>query len=150
MQEIVAHDRCTGCSACMNRCPKSCISMEAGDGGFLYPVIDTATCIDCGQCQAVCPALHHDAYSGNNLPRAYAAHQNSKNALEQCSSGGVFELYHRLKSGQIICLNFKNTRVPLSLRFFSEKKPPIGRVIISRSILKMGQSTTVSEWIPPI
>lgn len=95
MQEIVAHDRCTGCSACMNRCPKSCISMKAGDGGFLYPVIDTATCIDCGQCHAVCPALHYDAYSGTALPRAYAAHQNNKDALEQCSSGGVFELLAR-------------------------------------------------------
>lgn len=95
MQEIVAHDRCTGCSACMNRCPRNCILMKAGNGGFLYPVIDAAACIDCGQCQAVCPALHHDAYSSDALPKAYAAHQNSKDALEQCSSGGVFELLAR-------------------------------------------------------
>lgn len=31
---------CCGCSACVQRCPKQCISMVEDEEGFLYPHID--------------------------------------------------------------------------------------------------------------
>lgn len=92
MREIVPYDRCVGCGACKNGCPSQCISMRAQEGGFLYPVIDAERCIDCGRCQAVCPALHHDTYAGAPLPQAFAAHQRREEALDCCSSGGMFQL----------------------------------------------------------
>lgn len=92
MQQIVAQDRCVGCGACMNGCPKQCITMAAGEGGFLYPSINESLCIDCGHCQTVCPALHHEAYAAEPLPKACAAHHLEDEALEHCSSGGVFQL----------------------------------------------------------
>lgn len=47
-------DDCCGCSACYATCPKSAISMEADEEGFLYPVIDVSKCIRCGKCLSVC------------------------------------------------------------------------------------------------
>lgn len=47
---------CCGCSACEQICPKSCISMEEDEEGFLYPMIlDLNRCINCGLCKKVCP-----------------------------------------------------------------------------------------------
>lgn len=92
MQQIVAQERCVGCGACMNGCPKQCITMVNAEGGFLYPSIDQSLCVDCGHCQAVCPALHHEAYAAEPLPKAYAAHHLEDEALEHCSSGGIFQL----------------------------------------------------------
>ena len=92
MQQIVAHERCVGCGACMNRCPKQCITMVKAKGGFLYPSIDQSLCVDCGHCQTVCPALHHEAYAAEPLPKAYVAHNLEDGALEHCSSGGIFQL----------------------------------------------------------
>ena len=51
---ICEKDRCTGCTACLNVCPKDAISMERNEKGFLYPVIDTNKCVECGRCQKTC------------------------------------------------------------------------------------------------
>ena len=92
MQQIVACEFCVGCSACMNGCPQQCITMKRAEGGFLYPEINQERCIDCGHCREICPALHHESYAPEPHPRAYAAHHLEDTALEQCSSGGVFQL----------------------------------------------------------
>ncbi len=44
-------ENCTGCTACMKRCPTEAIT---GDRKLLH-VIDPALCIDCGACGVVCP-----------------------------------------------------------------------------------------------
>lgn len=36
---------CSGCTACVNACPQSCISMELNSGGFAYPLIDKNTAL---------------------------------------------------------------------------------------------------------
>lgn len=58
MLQIKSKADCCGCGSCMNVCPKQCISMEADEEGFLYPVIDKDYCIDCGLCEKVCPICH--------------------------------------------------------------------------------------------
>jgi ferredoxin len=45
-------ETCTGCTACIKRCPTDAITGERK----LLHVIDPALCIDCGACQVVCPA----------------------------------------------------------------------------------------------
>ena len=31
---------CSGCTACMHSCHQRCITMQADDEGFLYPIVD--------------------------------------------------------------------------------------------------------------
>lgn len=47
--------KCCGCWGCYNICPKSAITMEQDNEGFLYPSIDENVCIDCKMCLKVCP-----------------------------------------------------------------------------------------------
>ena len=46
--QLAPRDRCTGCAACCNGCPKGAIRMEAHRGGFLYPQV-TDGCVQCGR-----------------------------------------------------------------------------------------------------
>lgn len=79
---------CCGCEACVQRCPKFCISFHRDQEGFLYPLVDESICIDCGLCERVCPVIHQDE------PRkplvAYAAKNQDESVRLSSSSGGVF------------------------------------------------------------
>ena len=58
MINIQDRRECCGCAACVQRCPKQCISMQADNEGFLYPVVDREKCVDCGLCERVCPIIN--------------------------------------------------------------------------------------------
>ena len=53
MREICDKNRCTGCSACLNSCPKKCITMKEDEYGVLIPYIDEDKCINCNICRKV-------------------------------------------------------------------------------------------------
>ena len=55
--DMKTKDQCSGCSACVNICPKHCISMLPDNEGFIYPVIDKEKCVHCGLCIKDCSAL---------------------------------------------------------------------------------------------
>ena len=55
MTEICKKEKCTGCFACSNICPKQCIEMREDEYGYIYPHIDEEKCIDCKLCQKTCP-----------------------------------------------------------------------------------------------
>lgn len=81
---------CCGCSACVQRCPKQCISLYEDEEGFLYPKVDVATCIDCGLCEKVCPVLNQ---SEERVPlEIYAAKNPNEEIRRESSSGGIFTL----------------------------------------------------------
>jgi len=48
-------EECCGCTACYAVCPKSAITMEEDEEGFLYPKIDAEKCVRCHLCLKVCP-----------------------------------------------------------------------------------------------
>lgn len=58
MIKISNKEACCGCEACAQKCPKSCITMEFDEQGFLYPIVEESQCIDCGLCESVCPVIH--------------------------------------------------------------------------------------------
>lgn len=64
--------------------------MSADREGFLYPVVDSVKCIDCGLCEKVCPVLH--PVNNETEPLVYAAINNNEAVRMQSSSGGIFTL----------------------------------------------------------
>lgn len=79
---------CSGCTACMNICPKNAIRMIEDDEGFRYPHIDKEKCINCGACIRVCPNVKND--TKNEIIETYGVkHKNEKERLTS-RSGGVF------------------------------------------------------------
>ena len=53
--KITDNKKCSGCSACYNKCPVEAIEMLPDKEGFLYPEADKGKCIGCGLCVDVCP-----------------------------------------------------------------------------------------------
>ena len=83
---------CCGCQACAQSCPKSCIVMPPDEEGFLYPVVDAATCVNCGLCERVCPVLNSTEQIKDTVPVAYAAYNLDEKVRLESSSGGIFTL----------------------------------------------------------
>ena len=81
---------CCGCSACAQRCPKLCITMQSDNEGFLYPCINTEQCIDCGLCEKVCPVINRGETTRPIV--AYAAMNKNEEIRLASSSGGIFTL----------------------------------------------------------
>lgn len=84
---ICISGKCTGCWACVNICPKSCISMQTGKLGHLYPEVDQSKCVNCKLCQKTCPE--------NNEPKlispiaAYASWHKKPDEYLSSTSGGA-------------------------------------------------------------
>ena len=90
MIQITDKTKCCGCSACLNICPKQCISMQKDREGFLYPVIDASLCINCNLCKEVCPVMHQAM--GRKSLMNYAALNPNEQVRLTSSSGGIFTL----------------------------------------------------------
>lgn len=58
MINITDKHKCCGCSACTQKCPQQCITMQQDEEGFYYPNINISQCINCGLCEKVCPFLN--------------------------------------------------------------------------------------------
>lgn len=88
MIEIVDKKDCVGCAACVQRCPKQCISMSEDEQGFIYPKVDTDLCIHCNLCEKVCPVIH--PYEARKPLQTFAAGNLEEGVRKASSSGGVF------------------------------------------------------------
>jgi len=88
MINILDKKDCCGCSACVQKCPKQCITLKEDNEGFLYPIVDKKICIDCGLCEKVCPVLHQG--EPRKPFKAYAAKNLDEEIRRQSSSGGIF------------------------------------------------------------
>ncbi len=86
---IDTKSQCCGCGACVQVCAKNTIKMQEDDEGFLYPVVDTDLCVECGQCERVCQYIV--SVGKNTAPQhAYGGHINDADVLNESTSGGAF------------------------------------------------------------
>lgn len=94
MMEICNYKLCTGCSACINICPMSCIEFEQSIDLWTYPKIDTERCIKCGKCIEVCQGnadkitINRDERLEN--PKVFGAILTNQQNLLNSTSGGAF------------------------------------------------------------
>lgn len=90
MIKIVRPEDCSGCNACVQRCPKQCITMTEDKEGFLYPKIDESHCIDCGICNKVCPM--QKGTTPTPPVKVLAAYNKNEVIRRESSSGGIFTI----------------------------------------------------------
>lgn len=97
----VSIDKCTGCGACYNICPKNAIKMSYNNEGFIVPTVSDS-CDNCGQCTNVCPAISQLEFHNN--PDSYAVWASDEIRM-QSSSGGMFTLLaeHVISNRGIVC-----------------------------------------------
>ena len=81
---------CTGCGACSCVCPRKCIKMIKDDEGFLYPVIDTTTCINCNLCRNTCPV---NKIVDLPVLNGYIGRNTDVDVLGESTSGGAFSAF---------------------------------------------------------
>ena len=102
MINITDNSKCSGCHACYNSCPTHCITMKADEEGFLYPSVNYDLCVNCGECEKVCP--FSDTEKRKEPIGAWAAKCSDEQLCFESSSGGVFSLLARktVEAGGII------------------------------------------------
>lgn len=83
-------NRCCGCGACSNICPKQAIVMKADEKGFLHPEIDREKCVNCGLCVKVCAFNKEREDAKCNNIHVYAAKNKNNDIRQESRSGGVF------------------------------------------------------------
>lgn len=89
MPKLVEWEKCCGCGACANVCPKTAIAMQSNDEGFLHPMIDAGLCVECKACEKVCPGLS-PAMTTSNTPQAFIVQHKDDVIRYQSTSGGAF------------------------------------------------------------
>lgn len=94
--------KCCGCSACIQVCPKKCISFKQDEQGFDYPVVQKEVCIDCGKCNKVCP--YENPFPERAPLSTYAAYSKDEQNRRSSTSGGVFPVLAEeiLKKGGVV------------------------------------------------
>ena len=90
MINITEKHNCCGCEACVQACPKQCISFEEDTEGFRYPKVDESLCVDCGACERTCPVL--TPFESRIPQKQFAAINPDDSIRKQSSSGGIFTM----------------------------------------------------------
>lgn len=81
---------CCGCSACQSACPLSAITVIEDNRGFYRPNVDEAKCVQCGLCEATCPANGGIAEELKRGPLEVLAYKGTDQERAKSSSGAAF------------------------------------------------------------
>ena len=84
---ICEKEKCSGCAACRDICPKDCITMQEDEYGVIYPKVDDNKCIHCGLCKKTCPNLK--PVERKKPEKCYAAYQTDTEVRKISASGGI-------------------------------------------------------------
>jgi len=87
---ICPREKCVGCGACANVCPKNAISLVPDKRGFLHPQIDENLCVKCSLCQKKCPV--NNPVPGREIISVVGGWNRNQGTRKASTSGGVFSL----------------------------------------------------------
>lgn len=115
-------NNCCGCGSCKASCPNNAIAMLPDEKGFLYPVLNSDACIECGVCINSCD-FKSFAPVEKELT-CYIARAKNENILETSQSGGIFALLAEecIKNSYSIYACSYNNDFSISHKRFSEVK----------------------------
>ena len=86
MRTVCGKNKCNGCYACISKCSKNAIHIKDNIKTY-HAVIDETLCVNCGQCENVCPVNHSVSHSQPVLWRqGWAADEKMRS---NASSGGL-------------------------------------------------------------
>lgn len=85
--QICNLEKCTGCFACMNICPRDAVTCGTDQYRKTIPYIEAEKCIECGLCLKVCP--ENNPPKKNYPSECYATWSRDEQERKYCSSGGV-------------------------------------------------------------
>lgn len=141
---------CTGCALCHDVCPKNSISMVANPvTGFLYPVIDRNTCIECNVCEKKCPSIN-TIEKKNSVIKAIAANNKNIETRFESTSGGIFTLlanYYYSVNGVVVGAVWKNKYEVIQMA--STEKQDISKLRLSKYTQSNSQGiyNTVKQFL---
>lgn len=93
MIRITDKQKCCGCNACGDICPKGAITFKTDIEGFWYPEVNMDTCIDCHLCEKVCPIIEPAKQINRyDEPVVYAAYTKDDTIRTDSTSGGIHSM----------------------------------------------------------
>lgn len=102
MKTVCKQDMCTGCMACVDKCPKQAVSVK-DDLMHYNAVIDESRCVQCGLCERVCQQVKPVE---RVQPLAwYEGWANDSSIREKASSGGIATAVMTafVRTGGVVC-----------------------------------------------
>lgn len=95
--------KCNACASCVNACRFKAITMKLDKDGFIYPIVDSNACTECGMCIKSCPVLTPP--KANKVTPELLAVCASDEVRAVSSSGGVFTVLAEaiLAKGGSVC-----------------------------------------------
>lgn len=102
MMEKMVCDNCTGCGACMSKCPQNAISFQLNERWEEVAVIDEKKCTNCGICTRICPQQNRVEF--HKPQKVYAAWTKNEKDYKTTSSGGIATAISRyvIHSGGVV------------------------------------------------
>lgn len=91
MIQISNKNKCCGCTACVNICPKKCIEMRYDEEGFLYPFVNSEKCIECHACEKICPFYKQEGTKRKQSLYCAVQYIDEEKRLTS-TAGGAFSL----------------------------------------------------------
>ena len=82
-------EKCYGCEACIQICPRNALSMKEDDEGFRYPLLDESLCVGCNLCYKVCPYENMPERHGSDK-YAFGGYIKDEQIKFESTSGGAF------------------------------------------------------------
>lgn len=122
---FVPPQKCCGCLACIDLCPKSCIDKSQDSKGFLTVRVNKELCINCGKCRTVCPSLNHIFFDSQQSVRSL---RGSYNIRISSASGGAFQIIARdllLKGFKVWGAAFNNKNQLMHIKVDSLNRLPV-------------------------
>ncbi len=107
---IERYVECVECKACVQICPKSCISFS-NDGKI---ELEREKCIGCKLCERVCQVINNVKY--NKSGDVYAAIGTNSQILNHSSSGGLARIFYEYildKGGVVFGVKYINNLEPV-------------------------------------